>query len=153
MRKMTNRTKLIWFAIILICVRLAFAISFCSSITDADQLLFSLMATDIQHGIFNAFFIYGQAYNFPFESWLALPLLLGQIPWNIALPVAAGVLGIFPYFILAFIFYRKSNIPAAYLALCLPLILCPEFHYITTIPRGFTGALALFFFRIIFTRL
>lgn len=126
-----------------ILIRLAFAVCYLSSYTDSDQLLFALMGNDYSQGIFHLPLTYGQAYNLPFESWLAVPLLWMNIPWNYAMPVAAGLLGMLPFLVIAILYKKNGNVYAAIFILFAAILLCPEWQYLTSIPRGFTGGLAL----------
>lgn len=127
--------------ILLVLFKLLYVIFYASNQSDSDQILFALMSKDYSQGIFHAPLVYGQAYNFPYESWLAVPLLWAQIPWYTALPLVTSFMGIMPFIFISLLFKREGKKYAAEIVLIAGILLCPNWHYLTTIPRGFTGSI------------
>lgn len=123
--------------------------------TDIDQLILWNGATDYAQGIFHEPYFYGQPYNYMFESLVAAPLLLLDIPIHIALPAATSFLSLFPFFVLAMLFFHHQQYFWSYLLLGILLFLPVEYSFITSISRGNVQAMLfipLLFFSILSPR-
>lgn len=103
---------------------------------DSDQVIMWAGVSDFSKGEFNEPAFYGQDYNTMFESLLAVPFF-GCCSPAYSLPVISSILTLFPFFFFAFICYRKQLKIQALLILVSPLILPPEYDFITSMPRGF----------------
>lgn len=63
------------------------------------------MAQDMSEFVFREPFFYGQAYNFPLEAYVAVPLIwLGFTP-QFALPIAASFISLFPFLFFASVLF------------------------------------------------
>ena len=108
--------------------------------SDSDQVLMWIGSYDFHQLEFHEPAYYGQNYNTMLEALLAAPFFRCAPPFYI-LPIVTSVLAILPYFMLAIIYYRKKLKVQALFALALPLMLTPEYYFITSIPRGFVTGL------------
>jgi len=79
---------------------------------------------------------YGQNYNTMLEALLAAPFFRFASPAYI-LPIVTSTLALFPYFILAIVCYRKQLKVQSLFIMAIPLLLPPEYDFITSMPRGF----------------
>jgi hypothetical protein len=108
--------------------------------TDIDQMVLWNGAYDYSRGIFHEPFFYGQNFNYMVEAFLAAPLLWVHIPVYIALPVATSLISLFPFIILAILFFRRECYFWSYLCIAFPILLPLQYNFLTTISRGFVQA-------------
>jgi len=110
--------------------------------TDDDQQVVCMAANDMLHGHFYQPCFYGQSYNPLIESLLGVPLLALKIPEYIALPIVTTILGMFPFFLFAFLF-RKHYPLAALVCLALPAAMPWFYGDMVIMPRGFVTGIAI----------
>lgn len=110
---------------------------------DGDQTLFWLYTKDLAHGEFHSIYVYGQDYNVPLESVVAVPLIWLGMEYNEALPLSSMLLTLVPFGLMALYWHRKKKYFAALLALSMPLLLPTEWQMISSAPRGFVGGISL----------
>jgi hypothetical protein len=111
--------------------------------TEEDQALMWQAATVFAQGHFPEPMFFGQNYLTMLEALFAVPLLWLQVPAPIALPIAASLLAMAPFALLAFV-ARKHNPALAVLILLMAISLSPRYDFLTSIARGFLpGNLAL----------
>lgn len=139
---MTKKKELIFsFSICLLLLwnviyRLLVFLQFSTDFTDSDQVIMWSGVRDFSLGQFHEPAYYGQAYNSMVEALFASVFLNSISPSRI-LPLITSILAIAPYFIVAAIcFIRKLKLQAL-IILTLPLVLPPEYDFITSMPRGF----------------
>jgi len=108
--------------------------------TDIDQTILWNGALDYSRFIFHEPYFYGQPYNFMLEALLAVPLVWAKVPAYITLPTVTALVSLFPYLILAWLFYKEKRILWACLTLSFPILLPTEYSLLTTLPRGFVQA-------------
>ncbi|MBR9860271.1 hypothetical protein GYB22_05900 [bacterium] len=112
-------------------------------VTDSDQTIFWNQSEDISRGEIKSMFLYGQDYNIPVESFLAAPLLRLGISANKALPIAGMIMMLLSFVLLYFRFAQNQQYLIGLIALATPLLLPSEWQVMSTIPRGFYGAIFL----------
>jgi len=110
---------------------------------DQDQALLWYAAQEFLHGRFHEPCFYGQDYNTCIESYLAAPLLICGVPYWVALPLVTVVLGLLPFYLMAWMAWRRGQELVAGLSLLVPLILPVTYSMITGMPRGFVPGLAM----------
>ena len=109
--------------------------------TGNDDLIFWQMARDYAHGYFFEPFMYGQNYNYGIESFFAVPLLKLGVPFQYALPITTAWMGVFPFVVFSFGFYRIKQFVPAIICVSIPVWMPIEYDIITTITRGFLNGL------------
>lgn len=105
--------------------------------TDIDQTVLWNGLLDYSRGLFHEPFFYGQPYNYMLESLVAVPLYWLNVPVYIAMPIATSFMTLLPFMALAAMFFKTKRHFWAYLALALPVLLPPEFNFLTSLSRGF----------------
>lgn len=130
----------ILFLILLIADRVYSLVNFGFIYTDIDQTVLWNGLLDYSQGIFHEPFFYGQPYNYMLESLIAVPLYWFNIPVHMAMPVATSFLTLLPFVVLAYMFFKRQQHFWACLALSLPVLLPPEFNFLTSLSRGFVQA-------------
>lgn len=142
---MSLRDSRLW--LLLLCL-LHFAVhqlGFHAVFLDSDQLVIADQAAWMARGEFFEPFFFGQAYLFPFEAYLAVPLIwLGMSPLFAAKLVAA-IAFYLPFALTIWVVGRERPWAAwatGLLLFCLPL----EFLLAGPMPRGFSVAIALAWF-------
>lgn len=108
--------------------------------SDADQVMMWIGSYDFHKLEFYEPAYYGQDYNTMLEALLAAPFFGWASPVYI-LPIVTSVLALLPYVLLAIVYYRKQLKIQALFALAIPLMLPPEYDFITSMPRGFVTGL------------
>lgn len=109
---------------------------------DSDQLVMADQAAWMSRSELHEPLFFGQAYLFPFESYLAVPLIwLGVAP-IIAVKFIAAVCFYAP-FLWTSLATGKGNPRIAYLCLFFLLLLPLEYQLTAALPRGFVAATAL----------
>ena len=83
--------------------------SFLFKYFDQDQALLWYAAREFLHGRFHEPCFYGQDYNTCIESYLAAPLLICGLPYWVALPVVTVVLGLLPFYLMAWMAWRRGQ--------------------------------------------
>jgi hypothetical protein len=109
---------------------------FAFAYTDSDQVVMWCGARDFSLGEFHEPAYYGQNYNSMIEAFFA-SLFFKWITPRHALPIITSFLALLPYFIVAGVCYFKKRNVQAFLVLAIPLLLPPEYDFITSMPRGF----------------
>jgi hypothetical protein len=144
---MLNYRLLFWPVLLLLLIRGGVTLwQYNFSITDNDQSLYWLAASNLAHGESIPAFVYGQDYNYFIEPWLAaLPVLLGVKP-EYALPTVTLLMSLLPFVSFAFDARRRKLNGGALLWLLVPLLLPSGWFAITAMPRGFVNGLFLFAF-------
>jgi hypothetical protein len=104
--------------------------------SDADQVMMWIGSYDFYKLEFYEPAYYGQNYNSMLEALLAAPFFRCASPAYI-LPIVTSVLALLPYLIIAIVCYRKQLKVQALFILAMPLILPPQYDFITAMPRGF----------------
>lgn len=104
---------------------------------DDDQSVMWYGAKEFATGNFHEPCFFGQAYNSMLESLFAVPLIKMGLDYNIALPLVASFMSMFPFFLISFLAFRNGKQFAALVIISIPLVLPNEFGMITSIPRGF----------------
>lgn len=138
-----ERTLVLFLFGMVLLDRLLLLIFFGTQRTGTDDLIFWVQATDMAHGRFMAPFLYGQDYNPPLESLLAVPLLWAKVPHIIAMPVTTSLLASAPFLSFALWHFRAHRYVAAMAFLAMPLMLPTEWGMMTTITRGFVTGIAI----------
>ncbi len=105
--------------------------------TDSDQNIMWMALQDYSNGIFHEPRFYGQSYNSMLEALIAVPLYRAGIPPYMALPIVTSILTLLPFIILSLMSFRNGERKLSLIILSLPLLLAPEYSFITTISRGF----------------
>jgi len=104
---------------------------------DSDQTLLWQVAKDMMSGTFHGPCFYGQSYNPVIEPLLAIPFLFSGLGFPAALPLATIILGLSPFLMLSFYFYKRFGPLTGILPLIISLLLPPEYSMLTSISRGF----------------
>lgn len=107
----------------------------------SDDTVIWLGAHDYMHGEFYTPYFYGQSYNFMLEAVFAIPLLVLQVPYYIALPLSTTFITLFPFFMFSYALFRRSHFVESMLFLLIPLFLPIEYGILTSISRGFASGL------------
>jgi len=143
--RINNKLSLFLLSILLaifVFLRVKIYFGFARTYTDSDQALLWYTAKEIMHGRFHEPCFYGQAYNSWIEALLAVPLIALGVSYSCALPLISSLL-----FLLSILFLvdllRKESTLAATVFLSMILMLPAEFHYITSIPRGFVTGISV----------
>jgi hypothetical protein len=108
--------------------------------SDADQVMMWIGTFDFYRLEFYEPAYYGQDYNTMMEALVAAPFFRCGSPAYV-LPIVTSTLTLLPYFMLAWVCYRKQLKIQALFILAMPLILPPEYDFITSMPRGFVTGL------------
>ncbi|HUO11022.1 MAG TPA: hypothetical protein VM008_22170 [Phycisphaerae bacterium] len=112
--------------------------------SDEDQTLLWHAANDLLHGQIPEPCFYGQSFNSCLEGYMAAPLILLHIvPYWVAVPSVAIVLGLFPFLAMAWVAWRRGRCGLAALSLAVPLVLPVRYAMLTGMPRGFVTGIAL----------
>jgi hypothetical protein len=104
--------------------------------TDSDQVVMWCGTRDFYLGEFHEPGYYGQNYNSMIEALFASPFLKWISP-AYTLPVVTSFLTFFPYFLISIVCYCKKLTAQSFIIISIPLLLPPEYDFITSIPRGF----------------
>ncbi len=128
----------------LVAVRISAITHFGIQYAGSDDVLFWTVANDFAHGIFHEPYLYGQNYNPPLESLLAVPLLWSNVPIHVAMPIITSLLAIAPFVSFSYWHMRKREWAAAAAFLFVPLLLPVQWDIITTMTRGFVTGIAVF---------
>lgn len=139
---MNLRDSRVWLLILCLLHFAVHQLGFHAVFLDSDQLVIADQAAWMARGEFFEPFFFGQAYLFPFEAYLAVPLIwLGMSPLFAAKLVAA--VAFYLPFVLSIWVLGRERPRAAWavglLLFCLPL----EFLLAGPMPRGFSVAIAL----------
>ena len=110
---------------------------------DQDQALIWYAARELMRGYFHEPCFYGQTYNSCVEGYLAIPLLWMGVPFHVAVPGVTVVLGLLPFWVMAWFAWRRGQVVVAAGALLVPLILPVRYGIVTGFPRGFVTGDAL----------
>jgi hypothetical protein len=110
---------------------------------DEDQNIQWYAARQLLRGHIPEPCFYAQEFNSCVEGFLAAPLIALRLPYHVAVPLVALVLGLLPYLLMAIVAWRRRQILVACLALLVPLILPVRFAIASGIPRGFVPGIAL----------
>jgi hypothetical protein len=138
-----SRVLLFFVSSLLILDRIRLLTTFAFRYTDEDQTLLWYAASEAWHGRFHEPCFYGQAYNSTLEAILSLPLYTVGIALPYAVPTTTCLLGVLPYFMLAWLAWRKELPRTAAIILLIPLVLPLPYAMVTAIPRGFVTGLAV----------
>lgn len=142
---MNLRDSRVWLLILCLLHFAVHQLGFHAVFLDSDQLVIADQAAWMARGEFFEPFFFGQAYLFPFEAYLAVPLIwLGMTPLFAAKLVAA-VAFYLPFVLSIWVLGRErpwAAWAAGLLLFCLPL----EFLLAGPMPRGFIVAIALAWF-------
>lgn len=140
-----QRHRLIFLVVLVATLidRLYLLITFGTTHTGTDDVIFWNVANDMAQGIFREPFLYGQNYNPALESLLAVPLLWSGAPAYIALPISTSLLALLPFLSFALWHFRRKEFAAATLFAAMPLLLPIEWGILTMITRGFVTGLAV----------
>ena len=108
-----------------------------------DQALIWYAARELMRGHFQEPCFYGQTYNSCVEGYLAIPLLWIGVPFQVAVPGVTVVLGLLPFWVMAWCAWKRGQVVVAAGALLVPLILPLRYGIETGFPRGFVTGDAL----------
>jgi len=140
---MTNKksaAEILIYILLLLCVILfrGFVLAeFGFRFTDGDQCIMWHGLADYSKGVFHEPRFYGQAYSTMAEALFAVPFYYcGLPPWK-ALPLVTSMMTLFPYVLISLFAFKKRSPFIASVIISVPLLLSPEYGFITTIPRGF----------------
>jgi hypothetical protein len=135
-------STIFWALVFLLIVsKLLTLVTFGFQYTGTDDLIYWHMAQDMSEFVFREPFFYGQAYNFPLEAYVAVPLIyLGFTP-QFALPIAASFISLFPFLFFASVLFRSGRKMASFWILALVIGMAIEYDIITSISRGFTNGI------------
>lgn len=129
--------------VLAVCDRLWLLLRFGVRHTGTDDVIFWNVAMDMAKGIFREPFLYGQNYNPPLESLLAVPLLWAQVPPWWAMPLVTSFLALAPFLAFAWWHRRRGRHLASLVYAAFPVLLPVEWGMITTLSRGFVTGIAL----------
>ena len=142
---MTFRDSRVWLAGLYLLHFAVHQLSFHAVFLDSDQLVIADQAAWMARGEFFEPFFFGQAYLFPFEAYLAVPVIwLGLSP-VFAVKLVAGLAFYLPFVWISWVVGRKRPLAAWSVALLL-FLLPMEFLLAAPLPRGFIVATALAWF-------
>lgn len=117
--------------------------TFSTVYTDNDQLILWIGARDFLQGYFPDFCFYGQAYNTMLEGYLAAPLVWSGIHYSVALPLITLGIGLIPWLIAFWFFFKHRAFEQAVWLLFFLLGFSPFLEQLSVLPRGFvTGFFA-----------
>ncbi|MCC6372159.1 MAG: hypothetical protein IT236_14240 [Bacteroidia bacterium] len=105
--------------------------------TDSDQNIMWEGLRNYSRGEFHEPRFYGQAYNTFLEALLAVPLYWKGMAPYVALPFVTMLLTLVPFIVISFFTFLKRSVFFGCVILSLPLLLPPEYAFITSMPRGF----------------
>jgi hypothetical protein len=111
--------------------------------TDHDQCTLWHAAVEASHGKFHEPCFYGQSYNSNLEAWLAVPLLLLNIPVEQAVPLSTTLLAALIFLLPATGLAVRKRTTAAWCFLFAGLMMPAEMHLIYSMPRGFINGIFL----------
>lgn len=103
---------------------------------DDDQSIFWFGAKEFSEGGFHEPYFFGQPYNPLFESLLAVPLLKAGVSYAVAISGVMSFVTLFPYVLMAALYYRRKRKMQSLLILTIPLLLPLEYGMGTAISRG-----------------
>jgi len=111
--------------------------------TDDDQMINWLSAVDKSEGRFHSIYFYGQQYNMSFESLLGALLLKLGISVEVAMPLVGSILSMIPFLVVFALFFRKEDTSLIWIGAAMLCLLPNEYHMISSMVRGFFGAIGL----------
>ncbi len=139
---MSVHTTRFWLLGLFLLHALIHLTSFQAVYLDSDQLVIADQAGWLARLEFHEPFFFGQAYLFPFESYLAVPLVWLGV-WPIAAVKAVAALSFYlPYVWASWVLSRERPLAALGVAL-LFIGLHPEYTLAAAMPRGFIAGVAL----------
>ena len=110
---------------------------------DDDQAVLWVAVSEMLRGRFHQPHFFGQAYNIPIEQYLAVPLAAVGVPLDFALPLSAAALSLLPFMLLARLFRRAGRGLNVIVMLTYLLMLPLPYVFLSGMPRGFSGGIAL----------
>ncbi|MFY0643600.1 MAG: hypothetical protein JXR19_03970 [Bacteroidia bacterium] len=113
---------------------------FAKTHADSDQTLFWLYTRDISEGQFRTPYLYGQNYNIPLESILAVPMFLVGMSSYVSLPLMGLLMQLTPFLLLAYFAYKSQSYIACLLSILVGILLPVEW-LMMSMPRGFMGGI------------
>jgi hypothetical protein len=138
-----SRNFIIYLALLILVFsyRYLVLLHFSFKYTDSDQTIMWLGVKDYSSGIFHEPRFYGQSYNSMLESLFSVPLYITGIPPAKALPFVSAIFSLLPFILISFFTFVKKGPRLSFLILFIPLLLPPEYSFITSMPRGFVSGL------------
>lgn len=144
---MTNRKKCsvicVFMTLILVVYKFFILFKYAINYVDVDQALMWYGTAHFAHFHFPEPMFFGQSYGTMFESLVAVPMYWINVPLNVALPLSAMFIGVFPYALLLFFINRDERrteqllIPQM-IFLCFFSFMGFQFDILLSIPRSLT---------------
>lgn len=129
--------------VIVVLMKVFVHLQFTQVYTDDDQVINWLSAVDKAEGRFHSIYFYGQQYNMSIESILGAVLIKVGLPVEVVMPVVGSFLSILPFLVVFGVLFRKENTSAIWFGATMLCLLPNEYHMISSMVRGFYGALGL----------
>ncbi len=123
--------------------RLLMLVQFSSRWIDDDQGVLWVVTDELLKGRFHQIHFPGQSYNIVLEPFLATPLVGAGMPPAFALPLVTLLLAVFPFVFFASLFWRKGRKTGVLLSLVYLLTLPLSYSFVSSLPRGFMGGIAV----------
>jgi hypothetical protein len=121
-----------------------FSISaFAARYTDIDQVVLWWVGSELLRGRLHALHYPGQSYGSSAEGWLAGIWHLFGAGYPLAAPLAASLLALVPFWLLAWEAHQRLLPVTAALIAALPLLMTPEWSMVTSLTRGWLPGIAL----------
>ena len=129
--------------VIVVLMKVYVHLQFTQVYTDDDQVINWLSAVDKAEGKFHSIYFYGQQYNMSIESILGAILIKLGLPVDRAMPLVGSFLSILPFLVAFALFFRKEDTSVIWIGAAMLCLLPNEYHMISSMVRGFYGAIGL----------